>query len=91
MIGWHVKVHKNGQELSYSITPKVVVAWERKHNLGLAKAFSHDQRMELLFSLAYECIKASGETVKLFDEWLEEIEWAELDVAGVDNRPLDKI
>jgi hypothetical protein len=63
----------------YDVTPKVEVEFERHWATGLGKVFS-DQRREHLHHLAWLAVKASGETVKPFDSWLEGIVDSALEV-----------
>mgnify|MGYP001226871162 CR=1 FL=1 len=87
MQGWAVKVIKNdGSEATFPVTPKVIVAFERFHKTGLGKAFTDNQRMEHVYWLGWEAERTAGNTVPVFDTWLESVDAVEV-LDGSD--PLD--
>ena len=50
----------------YEITPLIEYAFEQYAKKGFHKAFREDEKQGDLYYLAWECLKASGETVKMF-------------------------
>jgi hypothetical protein len=78
MASFNVKVITAADEHIFPVKPKTVLAFERKFGMGMAKAFSTDQRHEHIFFLGWEAMRASGHVVKPFDSWLDEIEEVEL-------------
>jgi hypothetical protein len=88
MTDWRITVTKtDGVTAEYTITPRTVVAFERHFKVGLAAAFTNDQKMEHLYWLAWDAERIAGNVVPLFDKWLESI--ASVDLA-VENVPLDE-
>lgn len=78
MATFNVKVVTATEEHVFPVKPKTVLAFERKFGMGMAKAFSTDQRHEHIFFLGWEAMRSSGVVVKPFDAWLDEIEEVEL-------------
>lgn len=74
MIGMNMKIITENESFLVPITARCAINFERQFKIGLAKAFSQEQRMEHLYWLAWECVKASGRVVKPFDSWLDEIQ-----------------
>jgi len=68
----------------YTVTPRVEVDFERHWNVGIGKAFQ-EMRKEHVHHLAWLAVKASGETVKPFDQWLDTI--VASDVLVGEDRP----
>ena len=88
MNAWRISVKKtDGSVSEYDITPKTFVAFERYFKVGLANAFSNDQKMEHLYWLAWDSERVAGQVVPLFDKWLESV--VSVDIV-VDNAPLDE-
>lgn len=88
MGNWRIKVTKtDGASDEYVITPRTVVAFERHFKVGLAAAFTNEQKMEHLYWLAWDSERVSGSVVPLFDKWLETVSTVEL---TVDAGPLDE-
>ncbi len=88
MTKWRIKVTKtDGSVGEYEVTPRTVVAFERFFKVGLAAAFSNDQKMEHLYWLAWDSERVSGAVVPLFDKWLETVVSVDLadDVAPLDG------
>lgn len=84
MIGWKIKVTKNdGTTDSFSVSPKVIVAFERTFKTGLAAAFTNEQKMEHVYWLAWECERAAGRIVPLFDDYLDNVSNVEMDTNNV--------
>lgn len=88
MQAWRITVKKtDGTSTEFEITPRTVVAFERFFKVGLANAFTNDQKMEHLYWLAWDSERVAGNVVPLFDKWLETI--VSVDMA-VDAAPLDE-
>jgi hypothetical protein len=88
MKSWRITITKtDGSTIELEITPRTVVAFERHFKVGLANAFSNEQKMEHLYWLAWDAERVSGQVVALFDKWLETI--VSVDIA-VDASPLDE-
>lgn len=63
----------------YPVTPLVQVAFEREFKVGIAKAFSVEQRNEHIYWLAWKAMHAAGRTVPPWgDKFLEVLESVEL-------------
>lgn len=58
----------DGQVGDYSISPIIEYAFEQHHKKGFHKAFREDEQQSMVYWLAWECIRRSGETVKPFGE-----------------------
>jgi hypothetical protein len=74
-----VTVETESGSKTFPVTPKVEVEFERHWSVGLGKVFA-EMRREHLHHLAWLAVKASGETVKPFDSWLETINDTSLEV-----------
>jgi hypothetical protein len=72
-----------GNTSDYSVGPKVQVAFEREWKVGLAKAFTNDQKMEHLYWLGWKAQQSSGAVVKPFDGWLDTV--ASVEVVDADS------
>lgn len=71
MDGLKIKVKtSDGQEGTYSLRPKTLVAFENKYNKGFAKLLQEDQKLEHIYFLAWAAMKDSGKTVKTFWRWI---------------------
>jgi hypothetical protein len=81
MDGLRIKVKtSDGQEGTYALRPKTLVAFENKYNKGFAKLLSEDQKMEHIYFLAWAAMKDGGKTVKPFGEaFLDTLDSVELD------------
>lgn len=66
-------VRKDGSSSDYSMTPKVVVLFERQFGKGVGRAFQEEQRAEHLYWLAWKSEHEAGKAVKPFDGWLDDI------------------
>jgi hypothetical protein len=87
MTAWRIAVVKtDGTTTEYQITPRTVVAFERFFKVGLAAAFTNDQKMEHLYWLAWDAERIAGSVVPLFDKWLETVVSVEM---AADVNPLD--
>lgn len=78
MASFNVQVVIGDQTHSFPVKPRTVLAFERKFAMGMAKAFSQDQRHEHIFFLGWESMRSSGHVVKPFETWLEDIDEVEL-------------
>lgn len=78
MASFNVKVIIADNEHVFPVKPRTVLAFERKFGMGMAKAFSQDQRHEHVYFLAWEAMRSSGNVVKPFETWLEEVDEVEL-------------
>jgi len=74
MSSFTVSVSIDGEESILPVKPRSVVAFERNFKMGLAKAFNTDQKMEHVYWLGWEAMRASGHVVKPFDAWLETVD-----------------
>lgn len=75
----------DGSAREYEVRPKTVVEFERQFGTGIGKAFQTDQKAEHIYWLAWRSVKDSGQVVKPFDGWLDEVQNVEM--VEVDNRP----
>ena len=80
MDGLRIKVKtSDGQEGTYALRPKTLVAFENKYNKGFAKLLSEDQKLEHIYFLAWSALKDSGKSVKPFgDAFLDTLDSVEL-------------
>jgi hypothetical protein len=88
MQSFQVKVTKqSGEAASYLVTPKTIVAFERAHKIGLAKALSENQKLSDIYWLGWESERSSaattGDVVPAFDAWLDSVTSVELVEADV--------
>jgi hypothetical protein len=84
VISWSLAVSKtDGTTATYVIGPRQIVAFERHWKIGLAKAFTNEQKMEHLFWLAWEAERSSGITVPTFgDAYLDTLANVEIDAVS---------
>ena len=62
----------DGSVSEHQVTPSIEYAFEVYAKKGFHKAFRDDEKQSDVYWLAWECIRRSGETVKLFGaEFLE--------------------
>ena len=67
MDGLSVKVVlADGTEHQFPLRPRVIVAFEQKFGKGMGKLLSEDQRVEHLYYLGWETLKANGIVVPTF-------------------------
>jgi len=69
----------------YEVKPKTVVEFERQFGMGIGKAFQTEQRAEHIYWLAWRSVKDSGQVVKPFDGWLEDV--ADVEMIEADDHP----
>lgn len=86
MIAMTLRVTTDGRTRDVVVGPKVQVAFEREWRIGLPKAFGAEQKFEYVYWIAWKALELSGEVIKPFDGWLEQVENVEMVEAG--NSPL---
>jgi len=69
----------------YEVKPKTVVEFERQFGMGIGKAFQTEQRAEHIYWLAWRSVKDSGQVVKPFDGWLDDV--ADVEMIEADDHP----
>jgi hypothetical protein len=81
MYGLAIKVKTNdGVEVSYKLTPRIIVAFEQNFGAGMPKLLGEQQKVEYIYWLAWKAMQVNGVVVKLFGpEFLDTIISAELD------------
>ena len=72
-----------GDAYTVSISLKTAIAFEREFKTTLAGAFSNDPSIEHICWLSWHATRESGRVVKLFDEWVSEVQ----DITLVDGEP----
>ncbi len=71
-VRWKVTVVRDDATTdTFIVRPKTIVAFERHFKIGLAQAFSRDQKQEHVYWLGWEAERFAGNVVKPFDQWLE--------------------
>ena len=69
----------DGSVSDHQITPSIEYAFEVYAKKGFHKAFRDDEKQSDVYWLAWECIRRSGETVKMFGaEFLETLSKVEV-------------
>ena len=81
MDGLGIKVKTiEGNETTYKLTPRVIVAFEQQYGKGMPKLLGEEQKIEHVYWLAWKCMQSNGVIVKPFGpEFLDTIVSAELD------------
>jgi hypothetical protein len=81
MDGLSVKVKTtDGNEVSYKLTPRIIVAFEQNFAAGMPKLLGEQQKIEHIYWLAWKAMQVNGVVVKVFGpEFLDSIVSAELD------------
>jgi len=81
MDGLAIKIKTtDGVEVSYKLTPRIIVAFEQQFGKGMPKLLGEEQRVEHIYWLAWKALQTNGVVVKLFGpEFLDTIVSAELD------------
>ena len=81
MDGLGIKVKTtDGNEVTYKLTPRVIVAFEQQYGKGMPKLLGEEQKIEHVYWLAWKCMQSNGVVVKPFGpEFLDTISSAELD------------
>jgi hypothetical protein len=76
----------NGSVSEHQITPRIEYTFELHYKKGFHKAFRDDEMQSMVYFLAWECIRSSGETVPVFGpEFLDTL--VKVDV--LDDNPLE--
>jgi hypothetical protein len=80
MDGLSVKiVLADGSEFTYPLRPRIIVAFEQKFGAGFAKLLGNEQRLEHIYWLGWESLKANGQIVKPFGaDFLDTVKTVEL-------------
>jgi len=55
-----------GEVTEHQITPRIEYAFELYAKKGFHRAFRDDEKQTDLYYLSWECLRASGEVVKIF-------------------------
>lgn len=81
MDGLSVKVKTtDGNEASYKLTPRIIVAFEQQFGAGMPKLLGEQQKVEHIYWLAWKALQVNGLSPKLFGpEFLDTLVSAELD------------
>jgi hypothetical protein len=81
MDGLSVKVKTtDGNEVSYKLTPRIIVGFEQNFGAGMPKLLGEQQKIEHIYWLAWKAMQVNGVVVKVFGpEFLDSIVSAELD------------
>ncbi len=78
-------VRTDGSTLEGEITPAVEYLFELHHKIGFHKAFRDEEKQTMVYWLAWEITRRSGETVKPFGiEFIETLKSVEV----LDSDPL---
>jgi hypothetical protein len=76
----------DGSVTEHKITPRIEYAFELNYKKGFHKAFRDDEMQTMVYWLAWECLRASGEVVKPFGaDFLETLAKVEV----TDDNPLE--
>ena len=74
-----------GDVTEHQITPRIEYAFELYAKKGFHKAFRDDEKQSDVYWLAWECLRSSGENVKVFGgDFLETLTKVEV----LDDEPL---
>lgn len=81
MDGLSIKVKTtDGVEVSYKLTPRIIVAFEQQFGAGMPKLLGEQQKVEHIYWLGWKAQQVNGIIVKPFSpEYLDTIVSAELD------------
>lgn len=85
MISLNLRVTTADGAREYEVKPKTVVEFERQFGMGIGKAFQTEQRAEHIYWLAWRSVKDSGQVVKPFDGWLDDV--ADVEMIEADDHP----
>ena len=78
-------VREDGSTLEGEITPAVEYLFELHHKMGFHRAFRDEEKQTMVYWLAWEITRRSGETVKPFGiEFIETLKSVEV----LDSDPL---
>lgn len=65
---------RDGSREEFPVLPPTVIAFERYAKMGIGQAFAgNTAKFEHIYYLAWLSEKDSGNTVKVFDEWIKSI------------------
>lgn len=80
MDGLSVKiVLADGQEFTYPLRPRIIVAFEQKFGKGFAKLLGEESKIEFIYWLGWESLKSNGQVVKPFGaDFLDTLKTVEL-------------
>jgi len=73
-----VKMEGEDEAQVFPVKPRTVMAFERHFKVGLGTAFTKEPRMEHQYWLGWECMRSSGQVVKPFDQWLNDVDECEI-------------
>lgn len=74
---------------TYPVTPRVQMEFENHFNVSMIAAFSDNPRITHIYWLGWASMKRAGDPVKLFEEWVDELESIDFNVGG--GSPLDGV
>ena len=86
MLGSNIRLQvepPEGDAYIVAISLKTAIAFEREFKTTLAGAFTGEPSIEHICWLAWTATKESGRVVKLFDEWVAELN----DITLVEDSP----
>lgn len=89
MLGSNIRLRvepPEGDAYEVSISLKTAIGFEREFKTTLAAAFSSDPSIEHICWLAWTATRESGRVVKLFDEWVSELQ--DITLVSDDDDPL---
>lgn len=67
MDGLAVRVRTtDGADNTYSLRPRMIVAFEQKFGKGMGKLLGDEQKLEHIYYLGWEALKSNGVVVKPF-------------------------
>jgi len=70
----------DSDEVSYKLTPRIIVAFEQQFGAGMPKLLGEQQKVEHIFWLFWKAQQVNGVVVKLFGpDYLDTLVFAELD------------
>jgi hypothetical protein len=81
MDGLAIKIKTtDGAEVTYKLTPRIIVAFEQQFGAGMPKLLGEQQKVEHIYWLAWKALQVNGHVVKPFTpEFLDTLITAELD------------
>lgn len=81
MDGLAVKIKTtDGVEVTYKLTPRIIVAFEQQFGAGMPKLLGQEQKVEHIYWIAWKALQTNGVVVKPFGpDFLDTLITAELD------------
>jgi hypothetical protein len=81
MDGLAVKIKLvDGVEVTYKLTPRIIVAFEQQFGAGMPKLLGEQQKVEHIYWISWKALQVNGHVVKLFGpEFLDSLVSAELE------------